>query len=1594
MKSKLVIVYTLIIVFFLSFNTNLIQINESAAHLASTSSIAVSEQIYISGNTDFDTQAANKGWPGDGTAGNPYIINNYFLNLYATPGAGAYIENTDRHFIMQNCYWHAPMAWDVDSGGFKFVNVKNGQIKTSLVVGSPDYLMKLLIFPTLFAVWLIDCENITIDELTVSQWYNSVFHPCRFGVAIHSSTNITVKNSNIQASLDIHVESSDCLSIEGNALYGASGSIYAFANNHIPVALIETDYCTVSNNIISNYLDSGVHIEDSDNNVIVENVISSSRSGSVPITEAGTSSGNSYLKINLPANGVYTGPSTPSLGYYPASSYYPAGNGFENDDDGPFQNSNWIDSGTGTGWSSIIHANKSDSYGNNHKKVLACFTGTGSSPTYSISQDTSDLHDSGTVEFWFLKDDPGSGKANFSLIDNSDHNICKIILEDDVFKYTDGSTIKSSEVPVENNKWYRISVDYSKDGLYASLGNYQYRFRVYDSNGQRLFTSLVSDFEYDESIQYFHLQIQGGVSSNSTVYLDALGHYWHDSSIPGYHVGDNQEEGLLISFSLQRMGLDMSRLGYTVNQEPYKYISWDPADIWDPYLNKLVIPIPSTDGLQNISLFFAQTDGEPYYSTIKQFYTFFQTYCSISEYTENGIGYPPGTIVLGENDDLTVEITYTTKDWYYQDTWANASYSFKINDGTWMGPYVFNSGSGSQTANFTINAGNYSIFDNLYYYVILDQYNDSGYSTHLESYYLTMEPVALYYENEARTAAFYKKISPIPYELTLNYSVFYQSEVNATTSYYDDEGNVIDVTTYPYMDILFQNISLDFYNTTAALDEYTVSCYNESLLDHLMAGDTSNITTSTFTYPEGISSPFLLPENFNFTTDPPNSTHINTLKIPAISFSYLPGYNLSFTGGNFTVTYNGTEEWPTYKHTVLKFVDDSNNVVIRYDSTTRIMIYFEYINDTVVNRKQRITIVLIENNASYPINVDIEWYDEIISSGTKIIPDHLLAIVYDPPGDHSFGQITSGTTITKGFSVTKETTGTYVDDWKTMYFGQGSETGLIGLVGDLAAILTEIPGLGDIISTAMPGFGLTPGEHEFSRSITEGTSTDYEFSITYGSTYTSSLDTEDPDLIGPGGGDLYYGTGMIIYWVIKHRVRYINMTTASENLTDQVKLWKGTNWMEYGLAFNSSFTVLGAYLEDYGLGNLTKFNPFLDDNFNSENYDYLQQYQTSTMFWTPDYITELEYSTSQSYSKTYSFTVDISKSDFYCWSQTISASVSAGLGFIAYLDVGAGLNLFESSGRIGWTYEFSMSTISTTATEQNRQTIAHFEDDDGTPVGQHDQFGLQIYRDLRFNTFGYHVIPEFTYTSNPYEYGTRDRRPPSRSEILELNEFIGGDVLLQTIAQDDETGVQSVKIYYDDDPVFNPSDSELVVTLTELDEDSDIYDYLWSTTSLHGTYYLFIVTTDNHSNMCLSDVYQVQIDNVLPEKCQIVTYGTNEGPIALYTNTFDVDSGIAYVEYWNGDPTNQSSSLIGLSSDASTSYRFIWATDPNGTDDGSHAIYARAYDKAGNYRDSIGFSMNVDTYKEPKRSSFPNIFAIIVVMTVLTVYIRKRKKKK
>ena len=73
----------------------------------------------IDSDAEFSLSAASEGWPGSGTAADPYVIRGYDINgtSSAVPW-GIYIGNTTVHFQIRDCSVHGVQASDGDSRFF------------------------------------------------------------------------------------------------------------------------------------------------------------------------------------------------------------------------------------------------------------------------------------------------------------------------------------------------------------------------------------------------------------------------------------------------------------------------------------------------------------------------------------------------------------------------------------------------------------------------------------------------------------------------------------------------------------------------------------------------------------------------------------------------------------------------------------------------------------------------------------------------------------------------------------------------------------------------------------------------------------------------------------------------------------------------------------------------------------------------------------------------------------------------------------------------------------------------------------------------------------------------------------------------------------------------------------------------------------------------------------------------------------------------------------------------------------------------------------------------------------------------------------
>jgi len=149
-------------------------LSASLVHAASTSHAPIS----INGNTQL-AAASNGG--GDGTAGNPYIIENYVIS--ASSANGIVIQNTTAYFIVRNCLVeNGGSTYHGIYAGIYLDNVVNGKIENNTCSNNGDGIS--LWYSPYNNLTNNTCENNTYSG--ISLWYSSY----------NNLTNNTCENNN------------------------------------------------------------------------------------------------------------------------------------------------------------------------------------------------------------------------------------------------------------------------------------------------------------------------------------------------------------------------------------------------------------------------------------------------------------------------------------------------------------------------------------------------------------------------------------------------------------------------------------------------------------------------------------------------------------------------------------------------------------------------------------------------------------------------------------------------------------------------------------------------------------------------------------------------------------------------------------------------------------------------------------------------------------------------------------------------------------------------------------------------------------------------------------------------------------------------------------------------------------------------------------------------------------------------------------------------------------------------------------------------------------------------------------------------------
>ncbi|MHA1971151.1 MAG: NosD domain-containing protein [Candidatus Thorarchaeota archaeon] len=244
----------------------------------------------ITSNIDFETQ----GWPGDGSATDPYRIQN--LNITSTNSTCIWIMNTTSHFIIEDCWFASPIddyPFNQLLGPITLTNVSNGKVERNHIVDS---------FTAVSGYRILNC-SISDNSLSVSYQGISVissnstvvsnntqgYEPCHIGLSIYHCRNCTISLNEFKnitfmgmtarSTYDIHiVENSFTASTDEYELnwagINARGSL-----------------CTIQRNELSGFDYNGIEVS-GDNFTVQDNNITSCSTGITISTNNSTVTGN------------------------------------------------------------------------------------------------------------------------------------------------------------------------------------------------------------------------------------------------------------------------------------------------------------------------------------------------------------------------------------------------------------------------------------------------------------------------------------------------------------------------------------------------------------------------------------------------------------------------------------------------------------------------------------------------------------------------------------------------------------------------------------------------------------------------------------------------------------------------------------------------------------------------------------------------------------------------------------------------------------------------------------------------------------------------------------------------------------------------------------------------------------------------------------------------------------------------------------------------------------------------------------------------------------------------------------------------------
>jgi len=230
--------------------------------------------ININGDTDFSDTATSESWEGDGSSGDPFIIDGYEIHSFVV--ALIIISNTRYHFEIQNC------NLTFSGSAIRLQNVTNGLIENCLIVDVDNG----VILTNVTGIEVVGCDismlvgtgdsGIFMDDAIDCSISSCVIQGgtgTDSGIYGQYSEGITLFNNTVFEFDNHGIFFGGCydMDILNNTLYWNEG--VGGGGPSCGILIVESDLAYIYGNNITENMDNGITISDASNVTITDNSI-------------------------------------------------------------------------------------------------------------------------------------------------------------------------------------------------------------------------------------------------------------------------------------------------------------------------------------------------------------------------------------------------------------------------------------------------------------------------------------------------------------------------------------------------------------------------------------------------------------------------------------------------------------------------------------------------------------------------------------------------------------------------------------------------------------------------------------------------------------------------------------------------------------------------------------------------------------------------------------------------------------------------------------------------------------------------------------------------------------------------------------------------------------------------------------------------------------------------------------------------------------------------------------------------------------------------------------------------------------------------